>query len=132
MVVRSGWVTRRSCRTSGMHRQEPSDFRRISQVDIVHKRERIPVRKSTVALYAPFIAIALVQALFIALFPSTGAGPQKVASGGLAGGPTQAADAFSGETGVPADTGPAGATPGASGTGGTGPAGSSVAGAANA
>ena len=44
------------------------------------------MRKSTLALYAPFIAIALVQALFIALLPSNGANTQNLAAGQLDGG----------------------------------------------
>jgi len=38
------------------------------------------VRKSTLALYAPFIAIVVVQALFIALLPSNSPGTQQVAA----------------------------------------------------
>ncbi len=74
------------------------------------------MRKSTVALYAPFLAIILVQALFIALFPSTGAG-QKVASGGFAGDQTQTAEGYNGALGA-TDTGsgPAGSATGAAGS----------------
>src|SRR4051812_9038290 len=39
------------------------------------------MRKSSLRLYAPFIAIALVQALFIAVAPSKPAGRQEVAAG---------------------------------------------------
>ncbi|MDQ1375429.1 MAG: hypothetical protein QOJ09_2767, partial [Actinomycetota bacterium] len=43
------------------------------------------MRKSTLALYAPFIAIAVVQALFIALLPSNSVQNQQVAAGQLGG-----------------------------------------------
>jgi hypothetical protein len=70
------------------------------------------VRKSTLALYAPFIAIAVVQALFIALLPSNGPGTNVAANqlgtegfdggSGASDGGAGAVDAGGGATGVPA------------------------------
>jgi hypothetical protein len=80
------------------------------------------VRKSTLTLYAPFIALALVQALFIALFPSNGPGTQKVATGQFGG--TQAAEGPAAE-GATVDTSGGGAT----GGGATGASGRQAAGA---
>lgn len=76
------------------------------------------MRKSTLALYAPFIAIAVVQALFIALLPSTGANTQNVAAGQFGSG-----EGFEGGGGDAGPTGEAGTTPeglpaGAAGGGG--------------
>jgi hypothetical protein len=77
------------------------------------------VRKSTLALYAPFIAIALVQALFIALLPSNGPNGQNVAAGPL--GANGFDGTSTGDTGPAADGGltpegvPAGAAGGATG-----------------
>ncbi len=79
------------------------------------------MRKSTLALYAPFIAIAVVQALFIALLPSTGAGTQNVAAGQL-GTDGFAADAGADASGAPVDGGgtAAGGPAGSSGSGSSG------------
>jgi hypothetical protein len=77
------------------------------------------VRKSTLALYAPFIAIAVVQALFIALLPSNSPQAQQVAAGQFGG--TQSLQS-TGDAGTPgADssvTGAGGAAAGATGGGG--------------
>lgn len=74
------------------------------------------MRKSSLALYAPFIAIALVQALFVAFLPSTGAERQNLAAGQFGGG----AAGFDPATGAPIDpaTGEAVATGGGGATGG--------------
>lgn len=78
------------------------------------------MRKSWVQLYAPFIALALVQALFIAVAPSRGPAGQQL--GTVAAGPVN------GELGAgPGGTGSAGGTDGATDStlafdgGGTGP-----------
>ncbi|MEY2566973.1 MAG: hypothetical protein QOE35_1502 [Actinomycetota bacterium] len=77
------------------------------------------MRKSTLALYAPFIAIAVVQALFIALLPSNSPQAQQVAAGQFGG--TQSLQS-TGDAGTPgADssvTGAGGAAAGATGGGG--------------
>ena len=76
------------------------------------------MRKSTLALYAPFIAIAVVQALFIALLPSRGAGTN-VAAGQLGNEGFAAADGSGLDAGgAPVDGGTAAGVPaGSSGSG---------------
>ncbi|MER3452348.1 MAG: hypothetical protein C4344_01210, partial [Acidimicrobiia bacterium] len=56
------------------------------------------MRKSWVQLYAPFIALGLVQALFIAVAPSRGPGAQRVV--GTVGAGTPAGEFSAGPTGT--------------------------------
>lgn len=96
------------------------------------------MRRSTLRLYAPFIALAMVQAAFVVLSPSKGESPQNLFAtgtplGAQAGGPlpgatsgtaTDGTDAgATGTDGTVTDTGTAGTTGGGTtgtGTGGTG------------
>jgi hypothetical protein len=73
------------------------------------------VRKSTLALYAPFIGIALVQALFIAFLPSTGAGNANLAAGPGANPVGVAGDATAAGGGSTSDAGATGLPGGATG-----------------
>jgi hypothetical protein len=77
------------------------------------------VRKSTLALYAPFIAIAVVQALFIALLPSNSPQAQQVAAGQLGGTESLQSTGDGGTPGADSSvTGAAGLPAGATGGGG--------------
>ncbi|MEY2478591.1 MAG: hypothetical protein QOG87_3906 [Actinomycetota bacterium] len=78
------------------------------------------MRKSTLALYAPFIAIAVVQALFIALLPSNGAGTQNVAAGQLGNGQFDAGTGAAADAGgAPVDAGAAAGVPAGAAGGGS-------------
>ena len=72
------------------------------------------MRKSSIALYAPFIAVALVQALFVAFLPSTGPDRQNVAAGQFGG----TAGSFDPATGAVVDPATGQPIPGATASGG--------------
>jgi len=85
------------------------------------------VRKSWIQLYAPFLVLMMVQAMFIAVSPSRGPGQQELNTAGLSSGPGGDVDAGGAEvavdsSGVPIAEG-GGAVAGAAGTRSTGPGG---------
>src|SRR4051812_13174698 len=94
------------------------------------------MRRSTLRLYGPFLALALVQALFIVASPSkapdrsalaAGGGRAGSASSGTSPGASgKAGGAASSAAGTPGAAPGAGSTPGAAGAGGGGGGGNEV------